>query len=105
MKPSSIDVEKFEMLYNAGLSPGEIAEQFGVEYRYLYSWMTYRGYPRFCPEHQKIIRQMCDDGATDTEIAKRVNAGVSAVVVWREKNKLKKKSYRGKVGVENAYRE
>lgn len=91
-KPSKIDTQEFEMLYNAGLSPHDIAVQLGLERTVVSAWMRQHGYQRFCPDHQKIARQMYDDGATDFEISQRLHSTVSAVSIWRENNKLKKKS-------------
>ncbi len=86
----AIDKQEFEPLYHAGLNPSEIAEKLSVKRPSLTVWMRTHGYPVICPENQKIAKEMHVAGATDLEIAMRINCMVSVVLFWRERNGLRK---------------
>ena len=85
-----INRDEFERLYNQGLNTSQMAEALGANRPQLTTWMRAHGYPTICPENQKIAREMHSAGATDLEIAMRINCVTSVVLFWRERNGLRK---------------
>ena len=89
-----INKTEFEALYYDGYSPVQIAEVLGVKYASVWWYMNHNVYPRICPKNDQIIREMCEEGAKDIEIAMKTNLTIGQIRKYIDERRITRRQKR-----------
>ncbi len=91
------------VLYDEGLTDGEIAERTGFRRGTIGEWRRNSGLPlndpgryRLDKEEDNRRRELHEGGLSDTEIGRRVGVGRSSIVGWRQSRGLPANFIRGR---------
>ncbi len=90
----NIDIEKFHVLYNQGLSDNEIAKRLGCSRKTIERRRNKLGLPvNFWQSEVKrnpaLIKQMLEEGKSSAEISKLLNVSVATLAKFKKENNIR----------------
>lgn len=93
-KSANIDMDRFHVLYNQGLSDNKIAKELGCDRKTIERRRHKLGLPvNFWQSEVKrnpeLIKQMLEDGKSSVEISKLLNVSVTTLAKFKKENNIK----------------